>query len=847
MSRRTILRGVIAGGCAALLLGAGVAAAQPWANGAGPRPDGTGVIPIGYRVTPAGHQSRLGDLPLSTALSPDGRTMLVANGGQGVQSLQVIDPADGDVRQTISYTSPQALFAGLAFAPDGRHAYASAGGNNKIRVYTVAGGRLTEGTPIALPTMNPGGQKVNLYPADLAVTPDGRRLVVADQLGDAATVVDLATGLSETTAVDHDPYGVAILPDGRTAYVTNQGANTVSVLDISGATPVVRATITVGTHPNRAVLDAVRHRLYVADGDSDQVSVIDTAANAVTATLALAPYPGATVGSNPDGLALSADGGTLYVANSGNNDVAVLDLRHGGRIAGLIPTGWYPTSVLITHGQLVVANAKGLGAGPNNGPDHPNPYSTYTAPDQYAGSMIVGTMNRVPLPISAGQLATWTRQVDENNGFGRRGAVDAAGDTSVVPRRTGEKSPIKHVIYIVRENRTYDQEFGSLGKGNGDPSLNLFGQESAPNVRGLARRYVTLDNFYANAEVSAQGWNWVVAANSNPYTEQTWVANYSGRNHTYPSESNDPAIAPNVNPADAYIWDRLHDAGVSFRNYGFYVDRDAATGTYHARDPILEAGTDHAFTGFNLSCADSPDTGNPVLPVCGSPSRFGEWKKEFDDYVAHDNLPSVEMVRLPNDHTAGTATGAPTPRAYVADNDWAVGQLVDAVSHSKYWSSTAVFVTEDDAQNGPDHVDAHRTTSVVVSPYTQTGRVDHTFYSTDSMLRTIELLSGLRPLTQFDAYATPMIPAFTNHPNFAPYTSVKPSQSLTEKNPPNAPMAGTSNKQDLSKEDQIDEQTFNQAIWQSVHGAGSTMPAPVHALWGAVPNNQAARHDDDDD
>jgi phospholipase C len=402
-----------------------------------------------------------------------------------------------------------------------------------------------------------------------------------------------------------------------------------------------------------------------------------------------------------------------------------------------------------------------------------------------------------------------------------------------VPNRPGGATPIRHVIYVVRENRTYDQELGSLGKGAGDPTLNLFGDESAPNTRELARRYATIDNFYADAEVSAQGWNWVVAANSNPYSEQTWPANYSGRNHPYPSENNDPNIAPGRDPNNSYIWQRLAAKGVSFRNYGFYVGRDA-TGQYVAGDPVLNANTDHAFTGYNLSCPDSPDTRPASSAACGPP-RFTEWQREFAQYEQNGNLPTVQFIRLPNDHTSGTTPGAPTPRVQVADNDWALGRLVDTVSHSKFWSSTAIFVTEDDAQNGPDHIDAHRTVALVVSPYTRTGRVDSTFYSTASMVRTVELLVGVGPMTQFDAYSTPMFAAFTRHADARPYDAIRPTVPFDEVNTAASPLAKESASQDLSAEDKIDEQTFNQAIWKSVKGADSPMPAPVYTLWGGAP------------
>jgi YVTN family beta-propeller protein len=612
----------------------------------------------------------------------------------------------------------------------------------------------------------------------------------------------------------------------------------VSVVDLSGPQPAVQKTITVGTHPNKAVASTDGRSVYVANGDSDEVSVIDTASAAVTRTISLAPYPGAQVGSNPDAVALSGDGRTLYVANAGNNDVAVVDLT-SGRVVGLIPTAWYPTAVVATDRALFVTNGKGLGAGPNNGPGHPNPYDPTTpTQNQYVGSMMVGTLSTVGLPIDHGQLTRWTQQVTHNDGF-NGSAGDQGRAAAIVPGNAGQRSPIQHVIYVVRENRTFDQEFGSLGKGNGDPTLNLFGPESAPNARTLESNYVTLDNFYADAEVSAQGWNWTVAANSNPYSEQVWPGNYSGRGAPYPSESSDPAIAPNRDPAQAYIWDRLAAAHISFRNYGFYVSTQP-DGTSQATDRVLDASTDHNYRGFDLACPDSPNSFTPRKANCGGrfPDRFTEWQTEFNNYVQNNNLPTVELVRLPNDHNAGTTVGAPTPRAYTADNDWAVGQLVDAVSHSPYWANTAIFVTEDDAQDGPDHVDAHRTVAEVISPYTHGGRVDSTFYSTASMLRTIELIVGLRPLTQFDAYATPMLAAFTNKPDTTPYTAIKPSQNLQEVNPVTAPLAAQSAQQNLTKEDQINMQQFNEATWASVKGANVPMPAPQHNVFPAPVDDQ---------
>ncbi|MBA2323660.1 MAG: beta-propeller fold lactonase family protein, partial [Pseudonocardiales bacterium] len=795
--------------CVLVLLASGCGAAAPGRSGRDG--GGPGPLPVGYQLSPAGTQHPLGDLPLASALSPDGRWLAVSNDGQGVQSLQLVSTVDGSVAQTVSYPEPNGLFVGLVFSSDGQMLFASAGGGNIIRRYAVHAGVLAELPPLALPTVNPAGTKINPFPAGIALTPDGQRLLVADEQADAVTVIDLASGATHTGAAGHHPFSITSGADGRTAYVTNLGADTVSVIDLTGPRPSEAKTIAVGTHPNKAIGSRDRRTLYVAAGDADQVSVVDTSSNTVTRTISVAPYPGAPVGSNPDDLALAPDGSVLYVANAGNNDVAVVDLA-SGRVDGLIPTGWYPTSVevaanTLSANTLFVTNGKGIGAGPNNGLGHPDPYNPAgTRPDQYSGSMMVGTLSMVPLPIDAAQLANWTSQVGRNDGFDNAGRVHAApGATSVIPRNPDEHSPIQHVIYVVKENRTYDQVFGSLGKGNGDPTLDLFEDESAPNARALERQFVTFDNFYADAEVSAQGWNWTVAANSNPYSEQLWVSNYSHRGAPYPSESGDPATAPNRDPSQAYIWDRLAAAHVTFRNYGFYIDLDAPSNEARPHDPVLDAATDHNFRRFDLHCPDAANTFTSG-PDCGQP-RVAEWKTEFDQFVAHQNLPTVELVRLPSDHNAGARPAAPTPRAYIADNDWALGQLVDAVSHSPYWPSTAIFVTEDDAQDAPDHVDAHRTIAEVISPYTHTGSVDSTFYSTASMLRTIELIVGLRPLTQFDAYATPMLAAFTNTPDPAAYTALKPTQNMNETNP--RPLGAPADDEDLSHEDRINMARFN--------------------------------------
>jgi len=872
MSRRLRFIAPIAAALAALLGGSiALAAAAAYA---GPQGNGTGITPNGWVVSPAGRQIDLADKtwwsdrPFGEALSPDGRTLLVTSNGQSMQTLKVVDVPAGTVRQTIPYKAPEALFIGLTWSPDGKHAYASAGGNNKVRRYDWDGSTLTEQKPIP----------VSADPAGLTVSADGRTLYAAQNLGDSLAVIDLATATLTSVALGAcgesggpvqyatsgqpapaqcQPYGAALSRDGRTVFASNWGEHSVTAID--AATRAVRGKINVGTHPNAMAANPQpsRPELYVANGDSDSISVINTNSLVVTRTYSLAPYRGAAIGSNPDALTVSPDGRTLYVSNAGNDDVAVISLAssegedEARSVRGLIPTAWYPSGVAISPDgrRLYVTNTKGLGAGPNPGYQQ----GQFGPPDQYVGSMIHGTLSIIDVPDGEA-LRGYTSRVARLNASARGQNGDEqgnGGDGAAIPRHPGDASPIKHVIYIIKENRTYDQVFGSLGKGNGDPALNLFGDESATNIRALARKFVTLDNFYASAEVSADGWNWSTAANANGYVQRTWPANYSdvNRGRGYDFEGGNYATAPNSNVHDAYLWDRLAAAQVSFRNYGFFTVFGSMPAVAQPTAPNLAARTAPGFPGYNLSIADSP---------CGSstlrrPSRFTDWESEFNQYVANNNLPSFEFLRLPNDHTRGTA-GPVTPRQYVADNDYAVGRVVQSVSRSKYWASTAIFLVEDDAQDGPDHVDAHRTEALVISPYTQTGKVDSTFYSTVSMLRTMELITGLKPMSQFDAAATPMLKSFSRKANVAAYTATVPpvlrptaadpgcpvlSATTASSEPglsgPGAPLATESAAMDFATADAPDNQVLNQAIWKSIKGSDSQMPAPVYMTGEPAP------------
>ncbi|MBA3945395.1 MAG: bifunctional YncE family protein/alkaline phosphatase family protein [Herpetosiphonaceae bacterium] len=845
----------------------------------GPRSDGSTRLVNNWIVTPAGRQTTLGDLPLNSALAPDGQHLLVANGGAGVQSLQVVDTTTTRLVQTIPYTVPDSVFVGVAYSPDGHQAYASGGGHNVVHAYDVlSSGLVTPTGDIVL-----GRGKENPFPTGLSVSPDGGMLYVANNISNTVALIDthLRT-VSTTVPVGHYPYTTLTSGDGAHVYVSNWGDGTVSVIDTGSKT--VSATITVGSHPS-AMIFGPDQLLFVADSNSDAVSVIDTTTNQQLRLLSVAPYAHAPLSSSPQGLAVSHDGQRLYVANAGSNEVMVFALhgRNGPeQRLGRIPTAWYPTSVAVSpdNGSLFVTNAKGLGAGPNNAGYFPSPqranppfvdvlmgyndrYCNCTY-DQYSGSMIHGTLSTIAVP-GKGRLQVYTNQVMRNNHQGDQSLLLRSRGNPVP--RPGGTSPIKHVIYIIKENRTYDQVFGDASVGDGDQSLTLFPRANTPNLHALADRFGLLDNFYADAEVSADGHNWANSANASDYNEKMWPQDYSpgdGRNRGYDFEG---GSSINLSPG-GYLWDAAAEAHISYRDYGEFVQFDANYPASRGKlIPESQADTcvgpvAHAYSGMTIPNGQvlcflpmniNPST-TPNLIAHYDPKfrtfdmryreadRLAEWQREFDNFVTTDSLPQLEIVRLPNDHTSGTSPTSLTPQAFVAENDAAVGNLVSIVSKSKYWGSTAIFVTEDDAQNGPDHVDAHRTTSLVISPYTSRGYVyvDHTLYDTAAMVRTMELLVGLRPLSQYDAVATPMWHLFQRTPDLRTYDTLAETTRMVT-NAPNAYGAERSAKMDFSQEDRMPMDELNHILWGAVKGADKPYPA----LPDAVTSRQTPAGDGD--
>lgn len=804
------------------------------------------LLPNGWRLTPEGTQIPTSDLPMNMEFSKDGQYLLALTSGWGDHAINIIDLRTARKVQTVTVRKS---WLGLAFAPDGKRFYVSGGDDNEVLVFDFAYGKATEAGKIMLGSSQyhaldsrkreearRQGRGEFAFPAGIAVSPDGRRLYVAENLSNQVAVVDLSNQQVITKlAVGEYPYDCTISPDGRRLYVSNWGARSVAVIDT--ISQQVIGNIQVGDHPNDLELTRNGRTLYVANANSNTVSVVDTAQMKETEAISTALHPKSPIGSTPNAVALSPDEKTLYIANADNNNVAVVDVgkRGNSEVEGFIPTGWYPTAVRVSRDgrRLFVANGKGLISAAN--PKGPQPTIARDENTEYIGRVLTGTVSLINLPNRA-KLAQLTKRVYANSPYTDEllQAARAPRERTAVPVRIGDPSPLKHVIYIIKENRTYDQILGDMKEGNGDPNLCLFGEDVTPNQHALAREFVLLDNFYVDAEVSADGHNWSTAAYATDYVEKTWPTNYSGRGRTYDYEGSKKISRP----TKGYIWDHCQAAGVTYRSYGEFIGvRDVKIGGGgggEATPEALKAQRENYTSEAALLGHFSPTFPPYNLNITDN-TRVDRWLEEFRAYEKNGGLPQFQIVRLGNNHTQGTRPGVPTPRAYVAENDLAVGRLVEAVTGSaRYWANTAIFILEDDAQNGSDHVDAHRAPAFVVSPYTKRGYVDSTMYTTSGLLRTMELILGIPPMSQYDAAATPMYNSFTNKADLTPFKARQPKVDLNELNPENAPGARQSALWDFSKEDTLPDIEFNEIIWKSVKGAHSPMPAPVRSAFVRV-------------
>lgn len=769
------------------------------------------TLPNQWFLDPAGDEVPLGDFPMNGRLSPDGRYFAVLHCGAGEHEIIVFDTQG---MKALTRTQLKNAYYGLAFAPDGGTLYVSGGETEAVLAYPFADGFLA--APRSL-TIAP--EKEQHVPCGLSVRPDGAMLAVALTWGNAVVLLDTASGevaARKDYPAESRPYDVVFSPDGGTLYVSLWGA---AGVDVVNAADMSAARIETGDHPNEMALSSDGARLFVANANVNTISIIDTAEKRVVETLNTAMYPDSLEGSTPNSVALSPDETKLYIANADNNTVAVYDITEPGRTRalGLIPTGWYPTSVRVSGDgkTLYVANGKGFGSVAN--PQGPNPYwrGERKSFEQHIKLMLPGTMSVIPVPDEA-QLEAYTARAYACSPYQSDKLPPVVWpEGNPVPAKVGDPSPIKHCIYIVKENRTYDQVLGDMPEGSGAPELCLFPEPFTPNHHALAREFVLLDNFYVESQVSADGHEWSMGAYATDFVQKTWPSNYGGHGLRFPAEGRIPTAFPTA----GYIWDRCAEAGVTYRSYGEFVENAAVVGEpAYTEVETLKGHFDPYFRGFDMNYLDV--------------KRAERFLEEFHAFVAEGTLPQFMVVRLPNDHTSGTKEGSFTPRAMVADNDLGLGMIVDAISKSPVWKETALFVVEDDAQNGPDHIDAHRTVAFVISPYTRGRGKDSTMYSTASMLRTMELILGLQPMSQYDAGARPMYNTFKNDPDLTPYECRPvPEEIRTRVNSPDAWGVELSAKLDLEKEDRADDILFNEIIWRAVRGGDSPMPAPVRAAF----------------
>jgi YVTN family beta-propeller protein len=780
------------------------------------------LLPNGWTISPAGKQVPLTDLPLNIVPLADGKHALAATSGFNAHELSLIDVGAGklidrhDVRQS---------WFGLAVAPGQDRIWWSGGGAGMLHTFDLAGRKLTrtskaEPEPSKLPRKGPE-KLTRPRPFRSGLALDARKGILYSLDINAGTITGL--GLEEgspgrSARCGGRPYDVVVGRNGAHLYVSDWAGRAVLVLNPDDLRVV--AKIPVGEHPNQLAVHPRDDRLFVACASSNCVAVIDTKRGIVTETIYTALFPRAPEGSTPDALAVAPDGKTLYVANADNNCVAVIDVSAPDRsqVKGFIPTGWYPTAVAVTPDSKTLLVGVGKGnqtrANPIRKDDKQGKGRRGGLPFPYIGTTLSGALSVVPVPGEK-ELVAYTATVYRNCPYSDKLLSGAPSPhRTAIPTRVGERSPIKYVIYIIRENRTYDQVFGDVPEGNGDPSLVMFGEKVTPNAHKLAREFVLLDNLYCNGQVSRDGHPWSTMAYHTDYIARDWHLTYSQRAGVEDDDEGNLSRAPS-----GYLWDSCARHGLSYRSYGEYgkrVSEPDGNARMEAAVPGLVGHICPAYAVPRFKGQKVRDTDNVET-----------FLKEYRAFLKAGTMPRFIIMSLGEDHTYGTTPGAHTPQACVASNDVALGQLVDEVTHSKLWPETAIFVIEDDAQNGPDHVDAHRTVGLVISPYTKRRHVDSTQYSTVSLIRTIELILGLPPLSQYDAAARPMFASFTDRADLTPYRHEPARIDLTAVNPKKAYGAARSARMDFSDYDRIDDFELNEILWRAIKGRDAPLPPAV--------------------
>jgi len=775
-------------------------------------------LPNGWFLTPVGNSLPLGDLPLNIDVSPTKKYIAVTNNGQSTQSIQLIDAMHDKILDSIDIAKS---WLGLKFSADEKYLYASGGNDNRILKYAIINNKLLLKDSIYLDKPWP----VRVSPTGFDIDDKKQLLYVVTKENNSLYVVDLKTkNILQKDTLYNEAYTCILSPDKKELYISVWGGDKIKIF--STITRKFTDSVAVGDNPNDLCLTKNGKYLFVANANDNSVSVINIQQRKVLETLNAALYPNSVPGSTTNSVALSADEKTLYIANADNNCLAVFDVSNPGSSTskGFIPVGWYPTCVRVINNKIYVANGKGFTsmANPLFDPFHTNSTIGYQKGDNdkyYIGGLFRGTLSIINTPTQQ-QLSAYSQQVYKNVPYNKNKELESSGQSNnPIPQKIGDGSPIKYVFYIIKENRTYDQVLGDMPEGNGDTSLCLFGEKITPNEHAVSREFVLLDNFYVNAEVSADGHNWSMGAYADDYLEKTWPTSYGGRGGEYDGEGTREI----ANNKGGFIWDHAARANISYRTYGEFADN------YKPNIPVLKNHLCPYYTGWDLDVRDTV--------------RFGQWKRDFDSLVAINALPHLNTMRFGNDHTSGFSKGKPTPYAYVAENDLAVGMFVDYLSKSKVWDESVVFILEDDAQDGPDHVDAHRSTAYIAGGLVKRHYVDHTMYSTASMLRTIELILGIPPMSQYDAAATSMWNCFQSTPDNTPYNTKPLQVDINQKNTAENAWQRKSETFDFTKEDRIPDREFTEVIWKAVKGIDAVVPAPKRAAFV----KQGEKKDDDDD
>ncbi|HZZ41389.1 MAG TPA: bifunctional YncE family protein/alkaline phosphatase family protein [Tepidisphaeraceae bacterium] len=764
----------------------------------------------GWGLTPAGSHIGLESMPLKLLLSPDQHYLAAVCGGHDT-GLGIVDLSS---RQLIQWIPLSHAWNGLAFSKDGHSIYVSGGNTNALNIFSFDAGhaKLTRTYELEPTT----GRKTNTdnFFAGIAVQPTTGNLFICNEGTDEVWQIRPSDGhiLSKFRTGEH-PHSCVFGYSPRYLLTSNWGSRSVSIIDTNTGRTVQR--IQVGIRPNDMAL-APDGRLFVSCAGDNTVHVIQTKSDLTDRgeeqITELAPppataleiistslYPNSPEGSSPSAVSVSPDGHTLFVVNSDNNDVAVVDISHpdASVVEGFVPTGWYPTAVATDGHRLFVANGKGLG---NLGPNIDAPF---TAPREVGGikfnhptGLLEGSISFIDEPTQA-DLAKYTDQVRKNSPYTPDAFLHTKSPSdSIIPSKVGDPCPIKYILYVIKENRTYDQVFGDMtdasGKpwGNGDPKLTFFGEDVSPNHHQLARDYVLLDNLYCNSEVSYDGHSWCDGAIATDFRQRAWTVRYTGHGLL-------PGNDDMENPAGGYLWDLCKRHGLPYKSYGEMVKLI----------PSANRGTWSGGRDMN---------------------RIDGWIKDLHDAEKNDSLPRLMVMSLGEDHTRGTAPGQFTPQSHVASNDIAVGKIVEAASRSKFWNQMAIFIIEDDAQNGPDHVDSHRTVGLVISPWIKQHTLDSTPYTTASMVRTMELILGLPPMTQYDAGATPMFNCFAKVANPVPYVRLTPKVDLNAKNTKDSPGAAASAKMDFDEWDEAPEDELNRVLWLAIKGPNVPYQLPIH-------------------